>query len=379
MAAQRTSQLRHIRRLPTPARQRRTLTGSAFVVAAAVAMAPVLAGCGADAQSATAEPDAAVTSAVAAGAAAAVDTAPLTVDKPDVANAVVADCLGAKRQHNNHNNVCAVWENNAPSFSGPGQLSTAGNFTVTSFDGNAGSHHHVNATPGTFGDGTWGATSAEHFYDATMAWQFTSAEPADTVSGTAQLIYNGPTSSNCTTGQQYLSCFVTKAATVEPFDGERLYQVAYGIFNAPLTVQVRNNTGKTMTLQGPPAQSFVLPSAKGTSGTDTIAPASDGRANAAIWSMYRSNGGQPASFQVTYSFADTTDAAVTHTVTVTADVTPVNPGGDARSWTVNTSKSTCVDNPIGGSSPAKAQCTIGWTGNSGWFQSAVMTVTVSNA
>jgi hypothetical protein len=166
---------------------------------------------------------------------------------------------------------------------------------------------------------------------------------------------------------------------VDPFDGERLFQVAYGIFNAPLTVQVRNNTGKTMALQGTPAKSFVTSSAKGTAGTDSIAPASDGKANSATWAMYRSNGGQPASFQAVYSFPDTNDTAVTHTVTVAADVTPVVAGGDARSWTVNTAKSTCVDDPIGGSSPAKAQCTIGWTGNSGWFQSAVMTVTVSNS
>lgn len=344
---------------------------AAVSVCAAVAL---LAGCGADAQSATgsAGQDSASDPAFAA-------SEPLSVDKPDTTGAIVADCLGAKRVHNNHNNVCAVWENNAPTFNGPGQLTTDGNFTVTSFDGNAGSHHHVNHTPAAFGEGTWGATSAEHLYDASMAWQFAAAEPADTVSGTAVQVYNGPTSSSCNTGQQYLSCFVTKAATVDPFDGERLYQVAYGIFNAPLTVQIRNNTGKAMALQGPPAQSFVLPSSKGTGGTESVAPAVDGRVGAATWGMYRSNGGQPASFQVTYTFADTNDAAVTHAVTVTADVTPVVAGGDARSWNVNTSRSTCVDNPIGGSSPAKAQCAIGWTGNSGWFQSAVMTVTVSNA
>lgn len=345
--------------------------GLGAIFAGLALMSVGLAGCGADSQSATSPPS--------AGSLTVATPELLSVAKPEVGSAVVADCLGAKRIHNNHNNVCAVWENNAPTFSGPGQLSTASNFTVTSFDGNAGSHHHVNATPTAFGDGTWGATSAEHLYDATMAWQFASAEPADTVSGTAEQVYNGPTSSGCSTQQQYLSCFVTKSNTVDPFDGERLYQVAYGIFNAPLTIQIRNNTGKTMTLQGTPAQSFVLASTKGSAGTAAIPPALDGKASAATWGMYRSNGGQPASFQTVYSFPDTNDAAVTHSVTVTADVTPVAAGGDARSWTVNTSKSTCVDDPIGGSSPAKAQCSIGWTGNSGWFQSAVMTVTVSNA
>ncbi|MDQ1248962.1 MAG: hypothetical protein QG597_3336 [Actinomycetota bacterium] len=302
----------------------------------------------------------------------------LSVPMPGVVGAGAADCLRAKRAHNNTNNVCATWENNAPVFSAPAVLSNeVPNFTITSFDGDAGSHHHVNQTPVAFGPWTWGATSAEKFYDATMAWQFASAEPPDTVTGNAKHDFDSAVGSSCSTATQYLNCFVSKAEQNPNFDGEHAYLLTYGLINAPLTVQIRNNTGKTMTQQGSPAQNYVLPSAKGTAGTATIAPAAGGQAQAATFGMYRANGGQASSFQVVYAFPDTNDAAVTHVVTVKADIAPTRTD-DVRTWTANTSKSSCVDNPIGGSSPAKAECAIGWTGDSGWFASAVMTVNVAN-
>ncbi len=331
--------------MPIP---RSALPVTACIVAVTLPLA--LASCGTDRQSAvnpsssTASPNT---------NAAALNT-PLTVPEPPLTSTPAPDCLAAKRIHNNHNNVCATWENNAKNFTAPATLSTnPSNFTLAAFDAGGTSTHHANATPGTFGDWTWGATSASQFYDASMSWQFNSAEPADTVNGNAVQEYNAPVGSSCSTGQQYLSCFVTKAEVIDPFDTERLYKVTYGLFNAPLTVQIRNNTGKTMTRQGTPTTSFVRDSAAGTGGTETIPPAVAGTAEAATYGMYRSTSGQPASFQVVYKFPDANfPDQTTHYATVTVDMTP-SAVGDARNWTVNTSKTNCVDNPIGGSSPQK--------------------------
>lgn len=351
---------------------------SSSVAALIVAMAlPAgLVACGADQQSAVVPSSADASANVNADA----QNTPLTVTQPPLASTPAPDCLAAKRIHNNHNNVCATWENNAGVFTAAATLSTSGpNFQLAAFDAGGTSTHHNNQTPATFGDWTWGATSASQFYDASMSWQFNSKEPADTVNGNAVQEYNSPTSSSCSTGQQYLSCYVTKAEVIDPFDTERLYKVTYGVFNAPLTVQIRNNTGKTMAVQGTPLTSFVRDSTAGTGGTQTIPPAASGSASAATYGMYRSTSGQPASFQVVYAFPDATNPEITHNVTVTADMTPTAVG-DARTWAVNTSKSSCIDNPIGGgSSPSRAGCSLGWTGNSGWFQSAAMTVVVSNS
>lgn len=374
---------------------------------ATVAVVALIAGCGADTQSATA-PAPSAPPEQSAGAEQAPDLAPspgpeqspieqspaspapsggslqagglLAVDKPvpAVSGLQPSDCQAAGRVHDNKHNICATWINNAPNFIAPKTLVQGPiNFTYNSIDAGGVNAHHINRYPGWFGTSTWAATSAETGYGASMNWVFSAAEPSDTITGSATQDKDNGHTESCTGVQGYVGCHVTRSDMVG-MDGNRFLMVTYDLINAPLTVMVVNNTGQQMTVEGSASFSNAMASARGSVGTASIAPASGGTANSAIFGGYRSTGGQAASFKVVYSFPDTNDRSVTHKVTVALEMVP-SKASDFAAWGVDTSKSTCTDNPIGGSSPPKAQCTIGWTGNTTWFASAAATVNVSNS
>ena len=352
---------------------------SSLVLAAVLVLS---AACASDQQSAvTADSEAAELGTPPAATEVEVDM--LTVDKPPPDLEGVSNCPGAVAIHDNKHNVCATWVNDAPVFTGPAVLSNAApNFTVSSFDANGTSAHHVTQSPAPFGPSTWGATSAQTGYGAAMNWTFKSAEPDETVNGSATQDGDNDKSATCSSATQYVACDVM-SSTITAINGERAHILSYGLLNAPLSVQVINNTGKPMARAAQPLLNQMKSSAAGSANTVSIAPAAGGQASSAIFGLYRSASGKSASFQTVFSFPDTNDAAVTHKVTVTAELAVVKPtdgsAGDPRTWRVDTSKSSCVDNPIGGSSPAKATCDIGWSGNTSWFASTAMTVNVSNA
>ena len=372
----------------------RSATGVAMVAALAA-----LSACGADTQSATTAP---APSSTAGGQA---SGALVTVDKPDPslsppaslladqptptststapgslsAGLGPADCTAAVRVHDNKHNICATWVNDAPNFLAPGQLFTGPfNFSYDSIDAGGDTAHHINKYPDPwFGASTWAATSAATNYGASMNWVFSSKEPADTITGAATQDKDNDHNAGCNGVQGYIACFVTRS-DMTAVDGDRVHNVTYDLINAPLTVVIANNTGQQMTAVGSTALSNLLGSPKGTSGTGSIAPSGGGPAKTATFGGYRRTGGQAASFKAVYAFPDTANRAVTHQVTIDIEMLP-NKTSDFRTWGVDTSRSTCTDNPLGGSSPDKAQCTLaGWTGNLSWFASAAVTVNVYN-
>ncbi|MFI0431918.1 MAG: hypothetical protein ACH36H_02105 [Candidatus Nanopelagicales bacterium] len=361
-----------------------------------------LGGCGADAQSATA-PDgnsADSPSSAQSGSLLTVDKPPPSQSPPAelvadvttppapqlspppedaVLQAAPGDCATAVRIHDNKHNICATWTNDAPNFLAPKQLFTGPlNFSFDSIDANGDTAHHINKYPAPwFGASTWAATSAATGYGASMNWVVSSNEPGDTISGVATQDKDNDHTQPCNGVEQYVACLVTRAE-MSAIDGNRVFNVTYDLVNAPLTVEVINNTGKPMTLTAAPALSNIKASGKGTAGTASIAPSAQGTpAKSAIFGSYRHTGGQAASLKAVYSFPDATNGDVTHMVTVAIEMVP-NKSADPRSWTVDTSRSSCTDNPIGGSSPATAQCTVGWSGNLSWFASAAATVNVYN-
>lgn len=334
----------------------------------------LLAACGNDPQSATPATTTASEPASQSAGADGASTGPLTVDKPAPDLDGTANCPAAVRVHNNKHNICATWTNDAPAFTGPGVLSNAPtNFKVAGFDANGTSTHHVSQMPAAFGPSTWGATSAATGYGASMAWSFTSAQPQDTISGSAtQDSDDGHTADCGASVGQFLLCTKTSSA-MSQIDGDRVHIVGYSIVNAPLTVQVVNNTGEAMTSTGKPALDRVQSSPAGSANTTTV-----NAKQSAYFGLYRA-ANQSATFRAEFSFADGGNPKITHKVAVTAQAKLVNPDEpDVASRRMDTSGSSCVDNPSSGSA-AKATCEIVWTGNTSWFGSAAMTVYVSNS
>ena len=363
---------------PRPGRR---AANTAVGVAGLAALTLVLSGCGNDQQAATTSDSSAQgqPSAAAEGSPGATPAAGplLTVDKPapaapDLTGA--ANCPGAVRINDNKHNICATWVNDAPVFTGPGVLSNAtANFDVRRFDANGTSTHHVSHKPDPFGPSTWGATSAATGYGASMDWTFGSAQPQDTINGSAtQDSDDGHTATCGASTGQYLLCAAT-STTMTQIDGNRVNVVAYDIVNAPLTVQVVNNTGKPMAATGKPTLDRLQSSTAGSASTASISPA-----QSATFGLFRASG-QSASFRVTFAFDDASDTQIKHNVTVTAQAKLVNAGQpDYRLWGMDTAGSSCVDNPSSGSA-APATCSLGWSGNTSWFGSAAMTVYVSNS
>ena len=382
----------------------RVTTGSALACGASAAVAALLLGaCGADAQSATDAPSAGASAQSSPGSSGDL----LTVNKPapeqsppaelvaDVTTPppVLAaptesalglgpvDCAAAVRVHDNKHNICATWTNDAPNFYAPKSLFTGPvNFSADSIDANGDTAHHINKYPDPwFGASTWAATSAATGYGASMNWVFSSNEPGDTITGAATQDGSDKKNYSCSSVQQYVGCFVTRSDLTN-VNGDVVHNVTYDLVNAPLTAEILNRTGQTMTLVGTPSLSNAAASAKGTSGTAAIAPSPEGgAAKSAVFGACRRTGGQAASLKAVYSFPDKALDGVTHRVTVDIEMIPT-PATDFRNWTVDTSRSSCTDNPVGGSSPPMAQCRItGWTGNLTWFASAAVTVNVYNS
>lgn len=311
------------------------------------------------------------------------------------------DCTGAAEKYNNKHNICASWDGTqAAPFVSVGQVGTSTSvFSSTEFNAGGTSDHHVTAQPGSFGANTWGATSADENYGASMNWTFAVSEPSDTVSGAATQTGDSNGSQSCNNGT-YIACSATGqmgqvGGSSNPTNPEN--RVSYQLANAPMVVDVINNTGATMTQQGAPVLNYLQPSTTGSSGnaaciapvsptgTPAPCPSASGpspiREGTATSAFYRQLGVNTGEYKVVYSFADVNNPQVTHNVTIDVQATPANTGGSSiAEWTTTTANTTCTDNPTGPvSNPNQATCNLVWSGNSQWLAFLTLQVTVNAA
>lgn len=345
-----------------------------------------------------------------------------------------ANCDAAAHADIHLHNICAYWLNEAPIYvkPGPPQAGTADQFTSAYFtptnsttssgdpavdaaaqmaqdpgDGaspdpseSALGTYDINQRPGSFGTQTWGATSAKKGYTAFMTWGFTVKEPTNNnvteqLSGRA-IQGSNSSSAECGTGI-YTTCVADKPQPQPPpgknSDGDQQIIATYHFRNAPLQVNITNNTGQTMTRSAVPTYSGTVASKAGTgflppagqaSPSPTATPSGDPGAtlppidlattDGFAYAMYRAVSGPTVSFGVTYEFPDSNpNLKVTHVVTINIQV--------AQGATpVTTADSKCTDNPVGGSSsPQEASCSFAWTGTSSPYDAASVRVRVNNS
>ena len=181
----------------------------------------------------------------------------------------------------------------------PRLSNTTANFTVSKFDANGTSTHHVNQTPEPFGASTWARPAPPPVTE--RRWTGASRAP------------NRPTPSMVPRPRTATTTRARRAALgraipgllcqlVEhpQIDGDRVHLLSYGIVNAPMTVQVVNNTGQTMTASGS-ATSIASQQAR-------LAPPTPGSINqgqSAYYGLFRATG-QSATFRVSYRLSTPT-------------------------------------------------------------------------
>ena len=333
------------------------------------AVALLVAGCGNVAQSAD------------AGRAQVPQAQPLQLSAANVsAPANATDCASAVYKHDNKHNICAWWVNNTHQFVGVGQLNTSPgpNFSKSRFSvSGAQQAHNINAIPGAFGESTFGATSAPQSYGANMEWSFNIVTPQETLQGSAQQTKNSNGSQTCGS-TNYTACYVA-SSSVDKVRGHPTNQVYYNFANAPFAMNIMNNTGQAMS--GGPTRSATGMSLSTTGSSSQSDYSSLDPGKSAVFALYRqvNASGASASYTAKYSFVDSGDDSITHTITVDVVMTPVtndnNNSLPVQQWAVDTDKSSCSDNP---SKPgaSKAVCDLSWSGVGQWLDAAVLNVNV---
>ncbi len=330
----------------------------------------------------------------------------LNVPKPAAVGAAFTDCESARLLHNNKHNICATFINNSTLFAAPGRLANnLALFTwVSPVDANGTSTHHVNANPADFGDSTFAQTSAQKSYGASMVvkFDFDTANAFPPSTGTKEMGTGKATiSTNATQdkdldnsysscnvgGNRYLACVASDPAVVKS-GGNYTNNASYNFVNAPLTVKIVNNLkagNMIISEEGPDTGRMSTSSRGNTTPLDKAATITPG-ANA-TWGLYRAVTSETSSFTVDYKVTDnsTLTAPITHNISINAQLVPKSGGQEGSTpppsgvpvtaWGVDTSATTCADEPSAGA--AAYTCSARWTGTGFWTDSAAVTFTVS--
>ncbi len=332
------------------------------------------------------------------------ESAPVTVGVRDLGGRKsYADCDAAYNVNQSHWNICAHFHNQTQMFTGPGQLGQGLDDTMTlsskdingenridcydNKNNDAYYYHRVQEPESPIGSDTWAFCAANRNYTDEMTGVWTLTAPGAPVRDALSfdITSDNPPKGSCGRGT-WFACQTDLQNTMN--SGQYITNAHLNYLNAPVLVEVVNNTGQPVTWRNdttPTVQRVQKDAVGSTSGTkgssaDPLAPG-----GSYFLAGYRQMTGANAVITMSLEFHDTsyTTIRLVHSVNCTLQIAPKK-GSDGKLpdsfavWEADYSGSACQDRPYGGSSSGMTvETAIDWSGNQ-WTNAITARVTLTN-